>query len=332
MLELMGTSDPPKEPSPTASAWIEFERPVETVRALFFDVDHAVRSKIHRGVRLKWLPKDATGARRIHQQMRVLDRMVVEELVIEEGPGGTWVKRFVEGPNVGTHFVAHFDANGASASQVQLRAYVGKGGFALGLGKLSPVGLEKALKKLLGEYKRALEGYEPGRARGAVTTVLSTWTDMTGPMKALDKAVRKATISTLLETAWSIAAIDETPDTAERDAMQAIVGVLWHTAIEKTAEDRMVVAACDAIKKDGVAARCDVLGGRLKALGFAQLGVALAVLVAEVSRGLDSGELEALRRLSGAAGLDDTWLTAMIKRVDTELSGGDSPSRMSVFI
>jgi hypothetical protein len=151
-------------------------------------------------------------------------------------------------------------------------------------------------------------------------------------MKALDKNTRRATISTLLETAWSIAAIDEAPDTAERDAMQAIVGVLWHTAIEKTAEDRMVQAACDAIAKEGVAARCDVLGARLKALGFGQLGVALAVLVAEVSRGLDSGELAALRRLSGAAGLDDEWLTTTIKRVDTELSGGDSPSRMSVFI
>lgn len=332
MMKLMGTTDPPKEPAPTASAWLEFERPIETVRALFFDVDNAIRAKIHRGLRLKWLSKDANGERRIRQTMRVLDRMVTEEIVIEEGPSGTWVKRFVDGPNVGTHFTAHFDANGASASRVQLRAYVGKNGFALGLGKLSPVGLEKALKKLLGEYKRALEGYEPGRARGAVTTVLSTWTDMTGGMNALDRAARKATISTLLETAWSIAAIDETPDTAERDAMQAIVGVLWHTAIEKSAEDRMVQAACDAIGKEGVAKRCDVLGGRLKALGFAELGVALAVLLAEVSRGLDSGELEALRRLSGAAGLDDTWLTAMIERVDGQLSGGDSPSRMSVFI
>jgi hypothetical protein len=116
-------------------------------------------------VRLKWLPTDANGRRRIQQMMRVLDRMVEEEIVIEEGPNGTWVKRFVDGVNEGTHFVAHFDANGATASQVHLRAYVGKNGFALGLGKLSPVGLEKALKKILGEYKRALEGYEPGRAR-----------------------------------------------------------------------------------------------------------------------------------------------------------------------
>lgn len=328
----MSAAAPPNEPAPSASAWMEYERPIAIVRALFFDVDNAIRAKIHRGLRFKWLERDASGARRIQQTTRVLDRMVVEELVIEEGPDGTWVKRYVEGANAGTHFVATFDANGPNATNVQLRAYVGKNGYALGLGKLSAVGLEKAMKKVLGEYKRALEGYEPGRARGAVTTVLSTWTDMTSKMAALDKPTRRAAISTLVETAWSIAAIDEPPDAAERDAMQAIVGVLWHTAIEKSAEERMVQAACDAIAKEGVAARCDVLGARLKALGFGELGVALAVLVAEVSRGLDSGELAALRRLAMAAGLDDAWLGATLKRVDSQLSGGDSPSRMSVFI
>jgi len=326
----MSTAEP-NEPKPIAQAWMEFERPVETVRALFFDVDNAIRAKIHRGLRLKWKDRDATGARHIEQTMRVLDRWIVEEVVIEEGPNGTWVKRYVAGQNEGTHFAATFEPSAVGA-QVVLRAYVGKNGFAQGLGKLSPIGLEKAMKKLLGEYKRALEGYEPGRARGAVTSVLAAWTDVTLKMNALDKQRRRAAISTLLETAWSIAAVDEPPDAAERDAMQAIVGALWGTVIDKAAEERMVHAACDAIAKEGVEARCDVLGARLKTLGFGELGVALAVLVAEVSRGLDSGELAALRRLAGAAGLDDAELMATIRKIDQQLSGGDSPSRMSVFI
>ena len=35
-----------------------------------------------------------------------------EEVVLEEGPGRTWVKRFVEGPNAGTRFVARFELLG----------------------------------------------------------------------------------------------------------------------------------------------------------------------------------------------------------------------------
>jgi hypothetical protein len=330
MIDAMVTSAPPKEPPPTASTWMDFEWPVETVRAIFFDVDHAIRARIHRGVRLKWLEKDATGARRIEQTMRVLDHWVVEELVVEEGPRATWVKRFVDGPNAGTHFVADFGAVEAG-TRVELRAYVGKAGFALGLGKLSPVGLEKAMKRTLAEYKRALQGYEPGRARGPVASVLSTWKTMTAPMSALDPKAKRAAIATLLETAWSIAAVDDPPDAAERDAMRAVVAVLWGTTIDAAAEERMVHAACGAVAKDA-GAKCDALGARLAALRLAELGVALAVLVAEVSLGLDPAELAALRRLTTAAGLDDAWLLEMIARVDDQLSGGDRASRMSVFV
>jgi hypothetical protein len=316
---------------PTATAWLDFERAPSAVRALLFDVDLAVRDKIHRGMRLEWLPRTADGERRLRQQMRVLDRMQAEEIVIEEGPRGTWVKRFVRGPNTGTRFVGRFEEQG-NGTRLTLDAFVGPQGFAQGLGKLSPLGLEKAMKRMLGEYKRALEGYEPGRARGAVLAALAQAGREAASIGALEEARRKAVVSTLLETAWSIACVDEPPDEAERDALHAIVAALWRTTLTVAAEQRMVDAAVQAIAREGVAARCDALGARLRSLGYAELGLSLAVLVAEVSRGLDPTEIGALRRLAAAAGIGDEALTAVVRRTDLDLSGGDPLARMSSFV
>jgi hypothetical protein len=324
-----GPSQP--APTPAASASLDFERPLAAVRALFFDVDLAVRTRIHRGVRLRWLPSSSSGERRVRQQTHVLDRMQDEEFVIGEGPGGSWVKRFVDGPNVGSSFVGEFEPDG-DVTRVRLSAFVGPRGFAQGLGKLSPMGLEKSMKRLLGEYKRALEGYTPGRARGAVLGVAAQWTGPKAAMKALDAHQRRSLVGTLLETAWSIAALDDEVDAAERDAMKAVVAALWDTGFDQAMEERMVRAAVDAIGKQGVEARCGALGARLKALGFAELGVAIAVLVAEVSRGLDPSELLALRHLASAAGIGDVELAELVRRTDDELSGVEGSARVSMFV
>jgi tellurite resistance protein len=324
----------PSQPTPVPVAWasVDFERPVATVRALLFDVDLAVRTRIHRGVRLQWLTRVPSGERWLRQQTHVLDRMQDEEVAIEEGPSGTWVKRFVDGPNAGASFVGTFEPDGDALTRVRLAAFVGPLGFAQGLGKLSPLGLEKSMKRLLGEYKRALEGYEPGRARGAVLAVATRWTGAKASMKALDAAQRRALMGTLLETAWSIAALDDEVDTAERDAMKAVVAALWDTRFDDAMEERMVRAAVAAIGKQGVKARCEALGARLKALGVADLGIAIAVLVAEVSHGLDPAELLSLRHLAAAAGMTESDLAALVRRTDEELSGGEDPSRVSMFV
>jgi len=329
----MSPGGPPQQaPLAAASASLDFERPLATVRALLFDVDLAVRTRIHRGVRMEWLPRDPSGERRVRQLTHVLDRVQTEDVVIEEGPGGTWVKRFVEGPSVGSSFVGTFEAEGDALTHVRLSAFVGPRGFAQGLGKLSPLGLEKSMKRLLGEYKRALEGYEAGRARGAVLSVVGRWTGPKASMKALDMGKRRAMMATLLETAWSVAALDDEVDTAERDAMKAVVAGLWDTRFDDAMEERMVRAAVDAIGKQGVGARCDALGARLKALGVPELGVAIAVLVAEVSHGLDPAELLALRHLAAAAGVGEGELATLIRRTDDELSGGEDGSRVSMFV
>jgi len=317
---------------PSATTWLDFERPAAEVQALFFDVDLAVRDRIHRGVRLQWLPRTADGERRLRRHMRVLDKMQVEEIVIERNAQGAWVQRFVEGPSAGTRFVASFESMEPSVTRVRMEAFVGPRGFAQGLGKLSPLGLEKAMKRTLGEYKRALQGYQPGRARGAVLAALTDAGRWSAAMRGLDDARRKSLVATLLETAWSIACVDEGPDDAERDAMRAVVAALWNTTLDPNAEERMVRAAIDAVARQGVETRCAALGARLRSLGFGELGVHVAVLVAEISHGLDPSELDALRTLAKAAGVPDEALHDLVRRTEEALAGGDPLARMSTFV
>lgn len=302
------------------------------VQALFFDVDLAVRDKIHRGVRLQWLPRTPDGERRLRRHMRVLDKLQVEEVVIERGADGAWVQRFVEGPNLGTRFVANFEPGEGAMTRVRMEAFVGPRGFAQGLGKLSPLGLEKAMKRTLGEFKRALQGYQPGRAHGQVLAALADAGRWSTAMRGLDDARKRSVVSTLLETAWSIACVDEGPDEAERDAMRAVVAALWNTALDPAAEERMVKAAIDAVAKQGAATRCAALGAKLRSLGFGELGVHVAVLVAEISHGLDPAELDALRALAQAAGVPDETLHDLVRRTEEALAGGDPLARMSTFV
>jgi tellurite resistance protein len=309
-----------------------FERPLEAVREVFFDVDLAVRDKIHRGVRLQWLPRSPGGERRLRQRTRVLDRVQEEEVLIEEGAGGTWVKQFVEGPSLGSRLVGTFDADGEATTRVTLDAFVGPRGFAQGLGKLSPLGLEKSMKRLLGEYKRALEGYDAGRVRQRALGVVAQWAGAKAAMKAMDAEERRAVTGTLIETAWSIAALDDEVDAAEKEALRAIVAGLWDTSYGEAMEERMTRAALGVIGKQGAQARCEALGAKLKAIGMAEHGIAVAVLVAEVSHGLDPAELQALRHLASAAGIEDDELLALVRRTEGELFGADDPSAISRFL
>lgn len=311
---------------------MDFDGSVGDVRSLFFDVDLAVRGKIHRGMRLQWLTPSADGGRGVRQQTRVLDTIVVEDVVVEEGPGGAWVKRYVEGPNAGTRFVARFEAQGPAATRVTMEAYVGRAGFAQGLGKLSSLGLEKAMKRTMGEFKIALQGYEPGRARGAVLDAIAEARRASPAMQSLDEGRRRQLVSALLETACTVASVDEGVDGAERDALRAIVAGLWGVPLEPAAEERMVRTAAASVAKEGAGARCTALGLRLRGLGFARLGLSIAALVAEVSRGLSPAELGALRHFALAAGLDEVILAETVAAIDAVLSGREPTSRISRFV
>jgi hypothetical protein len=312
----------PVDGIPDASASLDFNRPVAEVQAMFFDVELSVRNRIHRGVRLQMLPHDLGGERRLRRHVRVLDKLQYDDVVIERSGDGAWVERFVDGHNAGTRFVAHFEPKGPGTTRVRMDAFVGPQGFAQGLGRLSPLGLEKAMKRTLAEYRRALEAYQPGRARQAVAAALGDGKRWTQAMAALQGTRRTQVIATLLETAWSIACVDEGPDEAEREALRAVVTALWHTSIDRSAEERMVHAAIEAVNGQGAEARLAALGSKLRAVGLGELGVHIAVLVAEVSHGLDPAELGALRALAHAAEVPDETLLALVRQTEEALAGG----------
>ncbi len=295
------------------------ERPVAVVRAQFFDLDQHVREGLHRGTTLKWTLRPP-GERRIKQETRVLGRVVLEEYVVEEDDAGRWVRRFVEGPNAGGMYVVELEAQDQDRTRVEAAAVPPPKGFDNGLGKLSDLGVQKALEKLLADHRRALEGYEPGRVRGDVDKVLEALHDLTAPIFTRDKAEQKAIFAGFLEVAALAAIADEVADELERQTMKAAGKRLCFADLDDATIDRIVKGTSEAAKAEGFEARCDKIGTRLRKLGFGQLGVAVAALIAQVSHGMETRELAALQRIANAAAVPDVELMQIVARIDAMLS------------
>jgi tellurite resistance protein len=305
-------------PGRAARAAIVIARPLDVVRAQFFDLDHHVRDGVHRGTSVRWTMRPP-GERRLKQETRVLGRVVAEEFVIEDD-GGKWVKRFVEGPNVGGKYVVTFSSEQRSATRAEAEAQPPPKGFDNGLGKLSDLGVVKSLEKLLADHQRALEGYEPGRVRGDVDKVLKALRDLTTPIFSRDKAEQRAIVSNFLEAAAITAICDDEADDVERQTMKGVAKSLCFIELDDAAIDRIVKGTTDAANADGIEARCDKIGARLLKLGMSDLGVAVAALIAQVSHGVEARELAALQRIARAAGLEDARLSALITRMDAMLT------------
>lgn len=308
-----------------ARSTIVIERPVDVVRAQFLDVDHHVRDRVHPGMVLRWAPARAPGERRVRQETTVLGRIVAEEFVIEAEAGGRWVKRFVEGPNVGGAYTATFTAEG-SRTRVDAAASPPPRGFDNGLGKLSELGVQKALERLLGDHKRALVGYEPGRVRGDVARVLRALRDKTTPILAREPDEQRTILSNLLEAAALTAICDEVADDVERHTLKGGAHSLCFLELDDAAVDRLVSSTRGAAIAEGVEGRCDKIGLRLRRHGVVEVGLAFAALIAQVSHGLDARELAVLQRIARAAGVADAELGKLVARVDSLLSSPASPS------
>jgi hypothetical protein len=307
------------DPPAAASATIEIKKPVATVRAHLFDLDHAIRAKIHHGVTLRWLPPEAPGERRIEQETKLMTRTHVDVLVIEEGEGGAWVKRFVEGPSKGTRIVGTVSEGSSGGARVRLEAFPGSVGYVGALGKLSQLGMEKSLQKTLEEHQRSLEGYEPGRARGAVRAVVGAMRT-SALFAASGEGQGRAVMTNLLEAACVVAVADEHADEAEREVIQEVARSLCFIELDATAVDRMVQNVARAVRADGIEQRCDKIGARLSSLGLAELGLRVAVLIAQVSHGIDAPELATLQRLATATGIGEVALRDLVHSIDQELS------------
>jgi len=304
------------EPQLLATATLEIGAPLAVVREQFFDLDQHVREHIYHGHELS-----LAGEKRVRMVTRILGRVQEEELVIEEGPESTWVRRYIGGANQGARFVARFHALDGQRTRVRLEAYVPAKGFVAGLGKLSKTGMEKLLEKTLGEHQRAIEGYAPKQPRGSLGVVMASLRELGARLGSMGEEDRMRTIQTLLELGCVVAVADGVADDAERGALHRVLRELCKLELSPAGMDQMIASANEVVATDGMESRCDYLGGALQGLALSELGVELGALIALVSHGIDQHELAALSRLATAAGLDEDRLNSIIGTVDRELSG-----------
>jgi len=303
-----------------ARAQLDIERPIEVVRAHFLDLDHAIRSRIHHGVVLRWLRPAAPSELRFEETTSVLGRPHADVLVLEERDGAV-VRRFVGGPNVGTRVEVSFTPLEGASTRVVATAFTPPEGYRTGIGKLSALGIEKLLQKTLGEHKRALEGYVPGRAQGAVGAVLAPLRDTVAAARSRLGEDKRALMTNLLEAACTVAVADGSANAPERDVIREVARSLCFVELDDAAIDKMVANVAAAITADGIERRCEKIAGRLQALGLGRVGLGVAVLVAEVSHGIGVEERAALECLARDLAVTEAELEDLLRGTDAALAG-----------
>jgi hypothetical protein len=297
--------------SPLAAASLELAAPIDRARAFFFDLDAQVRLQPYHGVELTWAPQHPPEARRLRQRARVLGRTHDEEFVIEPGDGGAWVRRYVDGPNAGTRFVATFRPVGETKTYTRAEAFVPPSGFSSGIGKVSKIGMQKILEKLLDEHRPHVEG-APAPPPPIDPESLRT---LSQKLHSLADAARGEAIQTLLEIACLTAIADGQADPAERSALHRVFVELCGLSLGDAAMDEMIASASEVVADDGIELRCQLAGQALIAHGLGDDGLDIAAAVALSSHGIDRHELATMERLAAAAGLNGEAVGRAIERV-----------------
>lgn len=156
-----------RTPRQAIAVALDIDQPLDLVRAHFFDVDHQVRCNVFPGLRMAHLPSHMPGERRVRQEVMIAGIPQISVFVVEEGPGGEYVRRFVHGRLRGIEWWVRFFAEGDRRTRVEASATVA----AVGLGRLTaPVkrrSLRRALATALSAHKHDLEvrGYPPPARR-----------------------------------------------------------------------------------------------------------------------------------------------------------------------
>lgn len=277
--------------------------PEGVIRSAFFDTGALIRAQPHHGMRLEWVEHPD----RVRQEVRALDRAIQDELRIERR-GDDHVRRFSSGPNAGGEIVTTFttEPGEAAATRVEVAAFAPKDGFTFGLGRLSPLGMERVLRTQLAELAAHVTALATRKTRSELPTKVPDPAPLERAgvaLARLGERERLAQVATLLEAASLVAIADGEADATEREVLDAVARALCGRELDEAGRARLVDAAHRAAEGDGIRLRCEKLGARLARLGRAELGLVVAVLVAEATRGIDAGELEALHHIARGAGL-----------------------------
>ncbi len=299
------------------TASLRIDRPVDEVRAQYRDIDHHIRNDVHPSIRYQWEPAPP-GERRIRTTFRILGVPQFDVSRLEDGEGGSFVIRYLEGSNAGMLLVHEFVPLGPGATDVRLSA---DAPVTLGRKLLGPffvTGARQVMKKALAEDKRDLEkgSFAPGSAAGNVEGALASLDRLTSKDRAAQRAV--------LEAACLVSVADRHVDDAERDAIVRLGKVLKAEA-ETTWWQARFVELEPTASTDRIAGEADRVGAALGSVGAAHGGVTAAAVVGLVSQGMSLGELAVLRRIALAAGIDEASLGAIVDKADAELMAGAAP-------
>ncbi len=284
----------------------------DRVREQYRDIDHHIRNNVHPSIRYQWEPA-APGERKIKTTFRILGISQFDVSLLEDAEDGSFIIRYLEGTNAGMVLVHRFVEVEPGVTEVQLSA---DAPATLGrkiLGPLFVVGARQVMKKALAEDKRDLEqgDFKPGAAAGQLEDALASLAAQKGASAAVKRAI--------LEAACLISASDGSVDDAERDAVRRAALVLGASAEES--DPRILLERCLRFAdSEQIKVEIDRVGAALAAAGVAREGVVAAAVVGLVSQGMSLGELEALRRLANAAGMDAAAVAPLIDVADSTLS------------
>ncbi len=309
---------------PAGRAWIEIGRPPGAVRAHFFDLAAMIATQPHHGAVLSWALATGAAGGRARQTLRVLDHLIVDDFVLETDAEQRWVKRFIDGANAGGRYVATFAPAEGDRTRVDVEAFAPRTGFSFGVGRLSPLGVEKALKKLLEEHKKGVESFEfvPGSLRSPIARAVELLRDLVAPVATRPDRERSAAVATILESASVVMLADSVADDAELEVLGEAARALCDAHLDDDVRGALVRGAARNIATRGFGARGEALGERLGRLRCAEAGLAFAILVADASHGIDPHELAALERLAAGSGIDGDALVGLMTRVDVAMRGG----------
>ncbi len=284
----------------------------DRVREQYRDIDHHIRNNVHPSIHYEWEPA-GPGERKIRTTFRILGIPQFDVSVLEDAADGSFIIRYLEGTNAGMVLVHRFVEVEPGVTEVQLAADAPATFGRKLLGPLFVVGARQVMKKALAEDKRDLEqgDFRPGSAAGNLEDALASL----AAQQAAPGSVKHA----ILEAACLIAACDGNVDDSERDAIRRAAVVLGASHEESDPGallDRcLAVAASEQIKVE-----IERVGRQLKAAGVAREGVVAAAVVGLVSQGMSLGELEALRLLAAAAGMDPAAVGPLIDVADSTLN------------
>ena len=267
---------------------------------------------MHPSIHYQWEPA-APGERKIKTTFRILGIPQFDVSLLEDAEDGSFVIRYLEGTNAGMVLVHRFVEVEPGVTEVQLSADAPSTLGRKILGPLFVVGARQVMKKALAEDKRDLEqgDFKPGAAAGNLEDALASLAAQKGASAAVKRVI--------LEAACLISASDGSVDEAERDAVRRAALVLGASAEESDPGD-LLERCLGFADSEQIKVEIDRVGAALAAAGVAREGVVAAAVVGLVSQGMSLGELEALRRLATAAGMDAAAVGPLIDVADSTLS------------